>query len=655
MLFQKYCQFIFWIFMIRFENVRKQFGGQVILEKSDLTILPGERVGLIGSNGVGKTTVFKIIEGLEGIDSGSVFVQKGVSMGVLRQELETSEDSILEQVLKGNDKLIRLRDKKQLLYDKIGYAKDKETQEKLSMQIGEIEQSLEQLGDFQADSRASSILMGLGFNLEEIAQPLSDFSGGWKMRVSLARILFSDPDLLLLDEPTNHLDVESVSWLEKFLSQFQGAVVIISHDRHFLNRIAKVIIELENCRLTRYIGDFDKYLEQREENIAHIEKQALKQERRIAELERFIRRFKAKATKARQAKSRARELSKIKPIDKVSVKKDIPVIRLPDPPNCAYETLISKNMSKSFNVKTIFSNVNMTLLRGSKIGLVGPNGSGKTTFLKMVSGELSPSEGLIEIGDRVKIGYFSQHTLDGLDENMEIFDSAKEVSPDNMNNTSIRSLLGGFLFTGDEVYKKVSVLSGGERARLALARLFMSGANLLLLDEPTNHLDMASRTALEEALESYSGTFILVAHDRDLIESVCEEFWVLRNHDIESMYETLDEYLLNVSNHRSNANLNVMKTQDKEEKKNGKNSMSSGLSNNKKKEIRDKHKKIEKAIEELEIEDEKIKEILSSSSMYEEESKEELSNVLKRQDEVSIALKSYLNEWEILSSKIEGF
>ncbi len=641
--------------MIRFENVRKQFGGQVILEKSDLTILPGERVGLIGSNGVGKTTVFKIIEGLEGIDSGSVFVQKGVSMGVLRQELETSEDSILEQVLKGNDKLIRLRDKKQLLYDKIGYAKDKETQEKLSMQIGEIEQSLEQLGDFQADSRASSILMGLGFNLEEIAQPLSDFSGGWKMRVSLARILFSDPDLLLLDEPTNHLDVESVSWLEKFLSQFQGAVVIISHDRHFLNRIAKVIIELENCRLTRYIGDFDKYLEQREENIAHIEKQALKQERRIAELERFIRRFKAKATKARQAKSRARELSKIKPIDKVSVKKDIPVIRLPDPPNCAYETLISKNMSKSFNVKTIFSNVNMTLLRGSKIGLVGPNGSGKTTFLKMVSGELSPSEGLIEIGDRVKIGYFSQHTLDGLDENMEIFDSAKEVSPDNMNNTSIRSLLGGFLFTGDEVYKKVSVLSGGERARLALARLFMSGANLLLLDEPTNHLDMASRTALEEALESYSGTFILVAHDRDLIESVCEEFWVLRNHDIESMYETLDEYLLNVSNHRSNANLNVMKTQDKEEKKNGKNSMSSGLSNNKKKEIRDKHKKIEKAIEELEIEDEKIKEILSSSSMYEEESKEELSNVLKRQDEVSIALKSYLNEWEILSSKIEGF
>ncbi len=641
--------------MIRFENVRKQFGGQVILEKSDLTILPGERVGLIGSNGVGKTTVFKIIEGLEGIDSGSVFVQKGVSMGVLRQELETSEDSILEQVLKGNDKLIKLRDKKQLLYDKIGYAKDKETQEKLSMQIGEIEQSLEQLGDFQADSRASSILMGLGFNLEEITQPLSDFSGGWKMRVSLARILFSNPDLLLLDEPTNHLDVESVSWLEKFLSQFQGAVVIISHDRHFLNRIAKIIIELENCRLTRYIGDFDKYLEQREENIAHIEKQALKQERRIAELERFIRRFKAKATKARQAKSRARELSKIKPIDKVAVKKDIPVIRLPDPPNCAYETLISKNMSKSFNVKTIFSNVNMTLLRGSKIGLVGPNGSGKTTFLKMVSGELSPSEGLIEIGDRVKIGYFSQHTLDGLDENMEIFDSAKEVSPDNMNNTSIRSLLGGFLFTGDEVYKKVSVLSGGERARLALARLFMSGANLLLLDEPTNHLDMASRTALEEALESYSGTFILVAHDRDLIESVCEEFWVLRNHDIESMYETLDEYLLNVSNHRSNANLNVMKTQDKEEKKNGKNSMSSGLSNNKKKEIRDKHKKIEKAIEELEIEDEKIKEILSSSSMYKEESKEELSNVLKRQDEVSIALKSYLNEWEILSSKIEGF
>ena len=641
--------------MIRFENVKKQFGGQVILEKSELTILPGERVGLIGSNGVGKTTVFKIIEGIEGIDSGSVSVQKGLSMGVLRQELETSKHSLLEQVLKGNNKLTELRDKKQFLYEKIGLAKDKKIQEKISIQIGEVDQSLEQLGDFQADSRASSILMGLGFNLEEIAQPLTSFSGGWKMRVSLARILFSDPDLLLLDEPTNHLDVESVSWLEKFLSQFQGAVVIISHDRHFLNRIAKVIIELENCRLTRYVGDFDKYLEQREENIAHLEKQAMKQERRIAELERFIRRFKAKATKARQAKSRAKELSKIKPIDKIAVKKDAPVIRLPDPPNCAYETLIAKNMSKSFDVKTIFSDVNMTLLRGSKIGLVGPNGSGKTTFLKMVSGELAPSEGLIEIGERVKIGYFSQHTLDGLDENMEIFDSAKQVSPENMNNTSIRSLLGGFLFTGDEVYKKVSVLSGGERARLALARLFMSGANLLLLDEPTNHLDMASRTALEEALESYSGTFILVAHDRDLIESVCEEFWILRNNNIESMYETLDEYLLNVSNHRSNTILDTKKARSSVDKINTKHRTPLNLSNNKKKEIRDKHKKIEKVIEELEIEDEKIKKILSSSGMYEEESKEELSNILKRQEEVSIALKSYLNEWEILSSQIESF
>ena len=641
--------------MIRFENVKKQFGGQVILEKSELTILPGERVGLIGSNGVGKTTVFKIIEGIEGIDSGSVSVQKGLSMGVLRQELETSKHSLLEQVLKGNNKLTELRDKKQFLYEKIGLVKDKKIQEKISIQIGEVDQSLEQLGDFQADSRASSILMGLGFNLEEIAQPLTSFSGGWKMRVSLARILFSDPDLLLLDEPTNHLDVESVSWLEKFLSQFQGAVVIISHDRHFLNRIAKVIIELENCRLTRYVGDFDKYLEQREENIAHLEKQAMKQERRIAELERFIRRFKAKATKARQAKSRAKELSKIKPIDKIAVKKDAPVIRLPDPPNCAYETLIAKNMSKSFDVKTIFSDVNMTLLRGSKIGLVGPNGSGKTTFLKMVSGELAPSEGLIEIGERVKIGYFSQHTLDGLDENMEIFDSAKQVSPENMNNTSIRSLLGGFLFTGDEVYKKVSVLSGGERARLALARLFMSGANLLLLDEPTNHLDMASRTALEEALESYSGTFILVAHDRDLIESVCEEFWILRNNNIESMYETLDEYLLNVSNHRSNTTLDTKKARSSVDKINAKHRTPSNLSNNKKKEIRDKHNKIEKVIEELEIEDEKIKKILSSSGMYEEESKEELSNILKRQEEVSIALKSYLNEWEILSSQIESF
>lgn len=642
--------------MIRFENVKKQFGGQVILEKSDLVILPGERVGLIGSNGVGKTTVFKIIEGEEGIDSGSVSVQKGLSMGVLKQELDSSSESILDQVLKGDEKLIEFRAKKELLYEKIALSEDKEIQEKLSMQIGEVDQSLEQLGDFQADSRASSILMGLGFHIDEISQPLTNFSGGWKMRVSLARILFSNPDLLLLDEPTNHLDVESVSWLEKFLFQFQGAVVIISHDRHFLNRIAKIIVELDNCRLTRYVGDFDKYLKQREENIAHIEKKSVKQERRIAELEHFIRRFKAKATKARQAKSRAKELSKIKPIDKIAVKKDIPIIRLPDPPNCAYETLSAKNMSKSFDVKSIFSDVNMTLLRGSKIGLVGPNGSGKTTFLKMVSGEVLPNEGVVEIGDRVKIGYFSQHTLDGLDETMEIFESAKQVSPKNMDNTSIRSLLGGFLFTGDEVYKKISVLSGGERARLALARLFMSGANLLLLDEPTNHLDMASRTALEEALETYSGTFILVAHDRDLIESVCDEFWVLRNRNIESMYETLDEYLLNISNHRSNSDLNTLKkVKNKEKKVDGKKKSSSVLSHNKKKEIRNKQKKIETAIQELESEDEEIKEMLSYNYMYEEEKKEELLKLLRRQEEVASSLENNISRWEILSSQVEEF
>ena len=348
--------------------------------------------------------------------------------------------------------------------------------------------------------------MGLGFAREEFEQPLNTFSGGWRMRVALARLLFSRPDLLLLDEPTNHLDIESVTWLEKFLARFSETLIVISHDRAFLNRVTGIIVELDNTRLTRYVGNFDRYLEQREAHIDQLEKAAVKQERRAAELESFIRRFRAKATKARQAQSRVKMLEKMKPVERVVVKTQAPKIRLPDPPASAYEALKVSDLAKSFGTNHVFSGVNLTLIRGQKIGLLGANGAGKTSFLKIVSGDLEPSGGRSKPGDRVRVGYFAQHSLDALEPNLTVMESAAASARTDVGKTVLRTLLGGFLFSGDAVFKKVAVLSGGERARLALAKLFLTGANLLLLDEPTNHLDMAARAALEEALEEYSGT-----------------------------------------------------------------------------------------------------------------------------------------------------
>ncbi len=642
--------------MLKLNGVKKVFGAQVILEGAELAVNSGENVGLIGPNGAGKTTLFRIFEGIEGIDAGRVEVRPRIRLGVLRQEMAATDRPVLAGVVDGDEELIRLRGERERVDGLLSSETESAGQERLSVRLGDIDHRLEAAGAYEAEARAGAILMGLGFAREEFDRPLSAFSGGWRMRAALARLLFSRPDLLLLDEPTNHLDIESITWLEKFLARFPGTLMIISHDRAFLNRVAGVIVELDNRRLTRYAGNFDRYLELREAHIEQMEKAAVKQERRTAELERFIRRFRAKATKARQAQSRVKMLKKMKPVERVVLNTNAPKIRLPDPPASAYEALKVNDLAKSFGNNHVFSGVDLTLIRGQKIGLLGANGAGKTSFLKIVSGQLEPSGGRCAPGDRVRVGYFAQHSLDALETHLTVMESAAAAARPDIGKTVLRTLLGGFLFSGDAVFKKVAVLSGGERARLALAKLFLTGANLLLLDEPTNHLDMAARTALEEALEEYSGTLILVAHDRELLEAVCENYWVAEEGTIRPLENSLDDYLEGVAARRQGGDdagksRPSPRKNDREAKR-----RAAELRNHLHREtrgLRKRSEELEARIHQLEAEEEDLKMQLAEPGLYDEANKKKLMDLMALHQKITARLQADMEKWEKNAIAIE--
>ncbi|MBF0323035.1 MAG: ABC-F family ATP-binding cassette domain-containing protein, partial [Magnetococcales bacterium] len=537
--------------MLRLEKVAKRFGPRLLLENADLAIHAGEKVGLIGPNGAGKTTLFRIFLGQEEIDAGRVEVLPRARLGILRQELAGSGGSILAETLQGDQELIALEQERDMHHQELEQATTPDQQERISHRLGEIDHRLETIDAYSAHSRAGAILMGLGFTRADLDQPLASFSGGWRMRVALAQLLFSRPDLMLLDEPTNHLDLESVTWLESYLKRLPGTLIVVSHDRAFLNRVTEVTVEMGGGSLTRYQGAFDAYLEQKATRMHLLEKEAEKRDQRAAELERFINRFRAKATKAKQVQSRVKALEKLAPVARPQERILAPRIRLPEPAPCAREVLSVRALKKNFGDKKVFSGVDLSIWRGEKIGLLGANGYGKSTFLKLVAGQVQPDAGTLKLGDRVHPAYYAQHAMDALDANQTILESACSMATRDMPESAVRSLLGGFLFSGDMVFNRVNVLSGGERARLALARLFLTGSNFLLLDEPTNHLDMVARANLGDALESYSGTLVLVSHDRDLLEGVCDRYLVAGDGAIRPLEDGLEGYLAQITSARS--------------------------------------------------------------------------------------------------------
>lgn len=505
--------------MITLTHVQKQFGSKVLFKDCSLQIGVRDRLSLIGPNGSGKTTLFKMILGEEPIDEGEILIAKGVKIGYLPQEvISFTGNTVLNEVLKSSIRITSLQDKMKILEEELLSIEDPKEQERLAKEYGKLQERYTILGGYGLEAEAKQILQGLGFKERDFDRATDELSGGWLMRIALSKILLQSPDLLLLDEPTNHLDLASLIWLEEFLINYSGAMVIVSHDRVFLNHLIDRIAEIEAQKIDLYYGDYDHYLEEKEARRQIIEATYKTQQRKIEQTERFIERFRAKNTKSSQVQSRIKMLEKLERIELPKEKKEIR-FRFPIPTRSGHKVVEVKNLYKSYGNIRVYQGTDLILYRGDKVAFVGPNGAGKSTLLKIFAGVLDFEEGEVGLGKNVTRAYFAQHQFDLLHSENTVFEELLSIATDE-TQTELRTLLGTFLFSGDEVEKKVSVLSGGEKSRLILAKMLLKPANFLLLDEPTSHLDIPSRNVLEMALRQFQGTICLITHDRHLINQI---------------------------------------------------------------------------------------------------------------------------------------
>ena len=528
--------------MITLTHVQKQFGSKIIFKDCSLQIGVRDRMGLIGPNGSGKTTLFKTILGEESIDEGEILIAKGVKIGYLPQEVMTfSGNTVLNEVLKSLTGITSLQDKMKILEEELSSIEDPKEQERLAKEYGKLQERYTLLGGYGLEAEAKRILQGLGFKERDFDRFTDELSGGWLMRIALAKILLQSPDLLLLDEPTNHLDLESLIWLENFLINYPGAIVLVSHDRIFLNHLIDRIAEIEAQKIDLYYGDYDHFLEEKEARKQIIEATYKTQQRKIEQTERFIERFRAKNTKSSQVQSRIKMLEKIDRIELPKEKKEIR-FQFPAPTRSGHKVVEVKNLNKSYGKTVVYQGIDLTLFRGDKVALVGPNGAGKSTLLKILADVLDFEEGEVNLGKDVTRAYFAQHQFDILRPENTVFEELLSIATDE-SQTELRTLLGTFLFTGDEIEKKVSVLSGGEKSRLVLAKMLLKPANFLLLDEPTSHLDIPSRNVLEMALKQFQGMICLITHDRHLINQIANKVIEI-DHGIPHIYPGNYDYYL---------------------------------------------------------------------------------------------------------------
>ncbi len=509
-----------WYFqMISFSSINKQYGKQLIFVDASFQLNPGEKVGLVGPNGSGKTTLFRMVVGEESPDEGDVSVPKKLTIGYFRQDVEEMAGrSVLDEAIAGSGRAGDLHHELEALQHALEDPARLDEMDTILARFGDVQEEYEHLGGYTLEAQAREVLHGLGFEDDQIDGDVGALSGGWKMRVALARVLLGRPDVLLMDEPTNHLDLESIIWLEQFLKDFNGALLMTSHDREFMNRIVSKIAEIDAGEITSYSGNYDFY--ERERAIRENNQQAAfaRQQSMLAKEQRFIERFKTHAAKAAQVQSRIKALDKIEKIE-LPKKRTVVKFEFRVPARSGDQVAVMEDLRKSYGPRVIYDGFSLTIRRGERWAVMGRNGAGKTTLLKMIAGASQPDSGNVQLGASLTMGYFAQQSLDVLDPDLTILEQLQQDFPQD-GIGSLRSLAGAFQFSGDDVDKKIRALSGGEKSRLAMARMLYNPPNFLVLDEPTNHLDLATKEMLIDALKDFEGTMIFVSHDRTFLRGL---------------------------------------------------------------------------------------------------------------------------------------
>ena len=505
--------------MISLSRINKQYGKQLIFVDAAFQLNPGEKVGLVGPNGSGKTTLFRLITGEETVDDGEVSVPKKLTVGYFRQDIEEMAGrSVIDEVIAGSGRLGTLHHELESLQHAMADPARADDMDSILERFGEVQEEYEHLGGYALESQAREVLHGLGFDDDWIDGDVGTLSGGWKMRVAMARVLLGRPDVLLMDEPTNHLDIESIVWLEGFLRSLPGALLMTSHDRDFMNRIVTKVADIDDGEINVYSGNYEFYERERALRAANREAAYARQQAMLAKEQRFIDRFAANAAKAGQVQSRVKALDKIEKIE-LPRKRVVVKFDFRQPPRSGEDVVSIEQVAKSYGKRTIYDGFDLMIQRGERWSVMGKNGAGKSTLLKMIVGAAEPDRGRIKLGASLKVGYFAQQSLQLLDADRTVWEQMQADFP-HESIGALRGLLGAFQFSGDEIDKKVRMLSGGERSRLVLARMLLHPPNFLVLDEPTNHLDLATKDMLIEALTNFEGTMIFVSHDRSFLRGL---------------------------------------------------------------------------------------------------------------------------------------
>jgi ATP-binding cassette subfamily F protein 3 len=639
-------------------KVSLNFVERQIFNQIGLQINPGDRIGLVGPNGSGKTTLLRIIMGEITPDEGEIKIARNSRMGYLAQDVqENVSGTLLQSILSAIPQREELEKALKETERSLERATEQLEQSTLGKKIANIHQEINRLNLDFPHHEAEKILLGLGFEVPDFQKPVSELSGGWKMRAALARLLYQKPDLLLLDEPTNHLDMPSVRWLETFLQGFKGAMILVSHDREFLNRQVHRLISFETEGMRSYGGNYDFYVKARAEEVKSLENKARNQEQKIKDAQKFIERFRSKANKARQAQSKIKLVEKMELIQTHRKEKTIR-FSFPSITRSGDEVVAIRDVSKWFGDNILYEHLNARVTRGEKIAIIGANGCGKTTLLRAVAGELKPDRGKIVLGHQVDVGYFAQHHSDLLNPQKTVVEEVYQAVPDATIGF-VRSVCGAFLFSGNDVDKPISVLSGGERARVSLAKLLVKPGNFMLMDEPTNHLDIESSETLIDALSGYGGTLLFVSHNQSFVNRLATKIWDIRGRELIEYPGTLKEYYRHLEEIEENIHLGL-KPPSKSPKKDGDKADSSTGKNrkrDKRKEaeqrqrvhdmlapIRKELEQTENTISKLETRQKEVENLLADPKIFEDGTKS--VPLLSEYKEVTTKLEIQLEKWE---------